>query len=210
MLSKRMRYLLYSICSAIVLCGCGGQSTSASLAPTSTPIPSPAAVVQTASPMTSATPSHKATQTPAKATAPPASVLPQRTPVSSSQNPIDLVFDPAFASAGSTAEIDRVSEKYYEAWRDEANAAVMAHQSIGNRAKANQQLSQANRAAEAAADKAFGEYASEDGIIGSGAASASLLARAAVYKELALELIDQYNRMSDTAYAFAYVAGDVF
>lgn len=210
MLSKRALCLFCSACLAAALCGCGGEAASASLAPTLTPDPTPTAAVQTASPTPSATATPRAAKTPAKAATPSPSAAPQRTPVSSSQNPIDLVFDSAFDAAGSTVEMNSVSEKYYEAWRDEANAAVVAHQSIGNKIKADQQLAQANRDAEDAADKAFDAYKGEDGAIGTGAASASLLARAAVYKELALELIDQYNRVSDTAYAFAYAGGDVF
>ena len=111
---------------------------------------------------------------------------------------------------GSTVELNNVSEKYYEAWRDEAEAAVAAHQSIGNADEAQAQYAQANQAADDAADAAFAEYTGEDGTVGTGAASASLLARAAVYKELAMELIDQYNLTSDTAYSFAYAGGDIF
>lgn len=130
-------------------------------------------------------------------------------------NPIDQAFAQDFCEAMNTIEMNYVSEKYMDAWKAEMKnvAAVLKQSYVFTEDKAHVDVYVASyeKVAESAGYIEWLNWsdAKEDPnhrSFGTGAASASLSAKANIYKQATINLIDAYHgQAGDNSLSYTYV-----
>ena len=119
-----------------------------------------------------------------------------------SDNPIDQAFANDFTQAIATPELNYVSEKYMQAWKAEMdNAATVIKQQYQfdeDKTRIDAYTAAYEQVAVAASSVAWLNWSDTNAApqhrnIGTGAASASLSAKANIYKQATLNLINMYQ-----------------
>ena len=129
-------------------------------------------------------------------------------------NPIDQAFVNDFTQAVATAELNYVSEQYMQAWKAEMdNVAAGIKQQYKfdeDKGRIDTYVAAYERVAVAASSVEWLNWSDRDNdpkhrSFGTGAASASLSAKANIYKQATLNLITTYQGLSgETKYNYAY------
>lgn len=136
-----------------------------------------------------------------------------------SDNPIDQAFANDFTLATATPELNYVAEKYMQAWKAEMdNAAAVIKQQYQfdeDKARIDTYTAAYEQVAAAAGSVVWLNWSDTNAepkhrSFGTGAASASLAAKANIYKQAAVSLINMYqgqtgdNPNEKNIYSYAY------
>lgn len=139
--------------------------------------------------------------------------------IDNSDNPIDQAFAKDFTQATATPELNYVAEKYMQAWKAEMNnaAAVIKqqYQFAEDKARIDTYTAAYEQVAAAASSVAWLNWSDTNAEpkhrnFGTGAASASLSAKANIYKQATVNLINMYqgqtgdNPNEKNIYSYAY------
>ena len=133
------------------------------------------------------------------------------------ENPIDKAFAQDISEAMNTREMNYVAEKYMDAWKIEmknvADVIKMQYNFAEDKAHIDAYVAAYEKVADAAVYIEWLNWSDTDADpkvrnFGTGAASASLLAKANIYKQATLSLIQNYQGQSgedSLKYSYAYL-----
>ncbi|MDF2502238.1 MAG: hypothetical protein K0Q77_2952 [Anaerosporomusa subterranea] len=130
-------------------------------------------------------------------------------------NPIDKAFAQDISEAMNTMEMNYVTEKYMDAWKAEMdNAAIVLKQRYTfaeDKAHIDNYIAAYKKVAEAAAYLKWLNWSDTEEApnirhSGTGAASASLSAKANIFKQATLNLINAYHgQLGDDPFKYSYI-----